>query len=372
MSKENTIVVGAGVAGLAAARMLAENGREVTVIEARDRVGGRIHTVHSGDHVFELGAEFVHGLPSDLWELIHEADLRTEEMDGKQICYQEGRLKDCSFGWEHDLELLDQLKTWDQPDYTFAQYLDRENVPAARREHLISYVEGFNAADHRIIGVAALGKQQIAEDKIDGDRLFRVCDGYFRVPEFLANKIFTAGSSISLDTQVQSIAWSPGQVELTCSSGGEFRCIAASNAVITLPLGVLQQGSVKFLPEPVNIFHSVQSLRMGHVRRAQLLFRERFWATWENPTHLSLDELSFLFDFQHIPSTWWTQFPSRNACMTAWAGGPCADTLAALTTVEFRRRMCEQLACMFDTDIDTIQSLLIGLYSHDWQRDPLS
>jgi monoamine oxidase len=373
MSDENIIIVGAGVAGLAAGRRLAESGKTVTIVEARNRIGGRIYTHRSGNQMFELGAEFVHGRPPDLWELIREANLRTEEMDGEQICYENGDLTKCGSGWEHDLELLEQLKTRTEIDCSFADYLDQHKVEGTRRQHLVSYIEGFNAADHRVIGVAALGKQQAAEDKIDGDKIFRVCGGYSQVPEFLAAKVLSAGGRIILNTQVQSIAWKRGEVELTCSVRDEIERINANRAVITLPLGVLQQGSVKFLPSPQHILQTAHSLRMGHVRRIDLLFQERFWATWQDRTpHLQLEELSFLFAFTEIPSTWWTQLPSRNAHLTGWVGGPRADTLADLNEHELGTKVCEVLARLFKANPEQLHSLLLECHSHDWQRDPLS
>jgi protoporphyrinogen oxidase len=190
MARNSIIIVGAGVAGLAAGRLLAESGKTVTIIEARNRVGGRIYTHRSGNQTFELGAEFVHGLPLDLWELISEANLRTEEMDGEHICYENGDLTKCGSGWERDLELLEQLKTRTENDCSFADYLDQSKMEGSHRQHLVSYIEGFNAADHRVISVAALGKQQAAEDSIDGDKIFRVCGGYSQVPEFLAGKSY--------------------------------------------------------------------------------------------------------------------------------------------------------------------------------------
>ncbi len=370
---KNVIVVGAGVAGLAAGRRLAEAGESVTVVESRNRIGGRIYTLRSGDEKFELGAEFVHGLPPDLWQLIHGANLRTEELEGKQVCYENGELKDCGSGWEHDLELLEQMQQWQKPDCSFADYLDQKNVEGSRRQHLVSYVEGFNAADHRLIGVASLTKQQAAEDEIESDRIFRVCDGYSRVPEFIAEKLQLAGGTISLDTHVQSIAWKPGHVELTCSSRSETMRLTADCAAITLPLGILQQGSVSILPEPGEILRAARSLRMGHVRRIDLLFRERFWATWKNrSSNIQLNDLSFLFAFHEIPSTWWTQFPSRNACLTAWVGGPRADTLSSLNTAELRSRICGVLSRLFDLAPEQIAVLLMECHSHDWQSDPLS
>lgn len=60
------VIVGAGMAGLLAARALAEAGRNVTVLEAGSRIGGRILTFREGQAVMELGAEFVHGTPPEI------------------------------------------------------------------------------------------------------------------------------------------------------------------------------------------------------------------------------------------------------------------------------------------------------------------
>ena len=69
MDPNSILVIGAGIAGLSAARALAETGRPVTLLEAAPRIGGRIHTLHeqspAGDEVIELGAEFIHGRPPD-------------------------------------------------------------------------------------------------------------------------------------------------------------------------------------------------------------------------------------------------------------------------------------------------------------------
>src|ERR1700761_3733834 len=76
------IVIGAGMAGLAAARALAERGVRVTVLEARERVGGRVFTRHADGATVELGAEFVHGRAPELWALIEETGVETVERSG--------------------------------------------------------------------------------------------------------------------------------------------------------------------------------------------------------------------------------------------------------------------------------------------------
>ncbi len=86
-------MIGAGMAGLTAARKLAEAGRQVLVLEARDRVGGRIRTMRDKGEIVELGAEFIHGRPPELWELIREAGLQTYALNGKDVCQRNGKLK---------------------------------------------------------------------------------------------------------------------------------------------------------------------------------------------------------------------------------------------------------------------------------------
>ena len=211
------------MAGLAAGRALAEAGATVTIVEARNRVGGRIHTLRTSGETFELGAEFVHGLPPELWQVIREANFRTEELAGKKVCCQHGELTDCGQQWEQDFERIERLKEWKEPDCSFAEYLTRSNIEGEQRQHLVSYVEGFNAADHQTIGVASLAKQQAAEDAIEGGRLFRLCEGYSQIPEFVADQFRRHSGDMLLNAPVQSVAWRPGEVRLTCTVNGE-RC----------------------------------------------------------------------------------------------------------------------------------------------------
>ena len=125
-----------------------------------------------------------------------------------------------------DFQWLEALKDWDREDCSFADYLNRAHVPEASRKRLIGFVEGFNAADHRVIGVAALAKQQAIEDATEGDRMFHVRGGYAQVPEFLARQIERHGGTISMDTLATAIRWKQGSVEVDCLHNGESRRIA--------------------------------------------------------------------------------------------------------------------------------------------------
>src|ERR1700678_4100010 len=132
-SKDDVVVIGAGMAGLTAARALTEAGLKVLVVEAQDRIGGRILTQHIGDEAIELGAEFIHGRPPELWALIDEAGLETYERRGTQICFEDESLRDCGGEMDTIFEPLEKLKKFKGTDISFAEYLDREQTPMEDR-----------------------------------------------------------------------------------------------------------------------------------------------------------------------------------------------------------------------------------------------
>ena len=227
MSKD-VIVVGAGMAGLAAARTLTEAGIGVTLVEAQDRVGGRIYTLPSDELPIELGAEFIHGLPLELIRLVDEAGLTRFELEGETGCFREwhgtGRLEPCGNQREVD-QLFDQLSNFNPPqaDLSFSQFVAQRGFIPEAVAQATNYVEGFNAADASRISILALAKQQAAEDLISGDRVFRVVEGYARVPEFLLRRFLEAGGEWIPSTPVRTITWKPGRSRSKPATGRVFQ-----------------------------------------------------------------------------------------------------------------------------------------------------
>src|ERR1700674_3053729 len=147
------VIIGAGAAGLAAAIELGHAGLAVSILEARNRVGGRIFTLsHQMGHApVELGAEFIHGRPPEIWNLLRKRRVRVKEVDGDNWCVQSGRLDKCEFS-EVD-EILKRMddRTSDESFVDFLKHCCRQSKTNRRlqeaKERALSYVTGFNAAD---------------------------------------------------------------------------------------------------------------------------------------------------------------------------------------------------------------------------------
>jgi len=381
VTKYDILILGAGVAGLAAGRRLAESGRQVAIVEARDRIGGRIATEHVSiagalnSVPIELGAEFVHGLPGAVWKLIDEAHLATYELYGDHLCYERARLQACSESNGDPTSVLEEMMGWlaAQPpgtDATFANYLDIAGIERKRGEQAAAYVEGFNAADANAIGVAALAQQQRAENAIQGDRLFHIRAGYDAVPNFLCERLERAGGSVLAGRRVTHVRWSESGVAMggTDAQGAAFE-FQANHAVITLPLGVLQTGSVEFQPPPREILLHAGRLAMGAALRVSLLFDSNFWSAAHR-----FEDFSFLFAREETFPTWWSSKPDPAPLLTAWIGGRKALDLqrrmrAHADPFAIRKECVSELAKMFELSPRALENRLISWHAHDWQSD---
>ncbi len=381
----DVIVVGAGVAGLIAAVRLAEAGWGVTVLEASDRVGGRIRTVHRGNVAIELGAEFVHGRPPELLACLDELRLGKYELGGTDVSFSsDGALypHDQASSDDGDAEndpfsLLEKLVSWSEAhpdeDLSFSEWLTRHPVSREQAASATGFVEGFNAADATAISVRSLAVQQRAEDSIDGDTSFHVRGGYDRLTDALAERLRRAGGNILPGKQVVEIRWDRGSAQCLCGDGQMFR---AGKAVITLPLGVLQHGDVRFVPAPGDVLQQADRMRMGPVCRINLLFRQRWWAELEHPQHEALGKLSFLLPAERAEgrhfNVFWTGFPSLDPVLTAWAGGPASAAFDALDDHAIAHIACGDLARIFGLSQEQLLNEMVSHHVHHWQRDPLS
>jgi monoamine oxidase len=379
----DVLILGAGVAGLTAARQLAEQGARVCVLEARDRVGGRIWTQHvaqpAGNPLaVELGAEFIHGLPPDSWELVREAGLATYELLGQPLQFIDGRLA-LPPSEPSGFSVLDRMQQWlhSQPpgfDLSFSDFLQRVPVDEPLRKGAVAFVEGFNAADSRLISIAALDVQQRAEDAVQGDRLFHVQAGYGAVPGYLAQRVEGAGGAVLLGRIVRRVEWKAGAVTMLGEeAAGQPFSVRAARAVITLPLGVLQARAVEFSPVPASAMDGARRLAFGPAARLTLVFQHAFWRELVPPAvsadaAQALQDLGFLFANDEHPRTWWTPRPDPAPMITAWAGGPRART----PHETWPDQCLATLAHILGQPLVRLRQLLVSAHSHDWLADPFT
>ena len=352
MNSQTVLVIGAGAAGLAAARDLSKAGREVIVLEARGRIGGRVFT-HRDPHQpvpIEYGAEFIHGKSPELWQLARAANLELYEVSKRHWYFEGGELSKSREFWKKIERLLDKMKS-SPVDQSLKEFLDQlpDDEETRRAKAMVTrYVEGFHAASIERIGIRGLVVATEAADATDGDRAFRFVDGYASLMEALRMEAESYGATFHLNTTVEEISWDADRLEVSCrrsddshpgdgeSAIGSQSSFTASEVVITLPLSLLQkpanEGGIRFVPElPDRKRSAIRTLLMGNVIKINLLFRERFWETvkrWDHEgSEASFREAGF-FHFPGLPfPTWWTQVPVRAPLLVGWVGGAQADAL---------------------------------------------
>jgi len=372
-------VIGAGVAGLACAQVLCEAGLPVTILEARSRVGGRIWTVHPSqtNAPVELGAEFIHGRPREVWQIVERTDLQTHELTGNRWRLEQARLAPVSGSWDLVDSIFLRIDE-SAPDRSFQEFLDHDcgDLPPYTRIEAAAFVENFHACNPSRISAHALARWRRSDRQIQGHRGFRFPNGYEGViGALLASASKTNLLTVRLNTVVTEIAWDPGTVEVTAQSPDlQQPGIRADAAVITLPLGVLQAppgtgGAVCFRPELTEKDESLKQLEMGAAIRLVLCFRRCFWTDPKLVRSPALN-MSFLSTPEELFPTWWSSVSPENAMLTGWAGGVRAAKLSGSGNAVIVERGLEALHRIFGVPLGTLWDLVQESFVHDWQSDP--
>lgn len=379
----DVLVIGAGAAGLSAALELSRAGLQVEIIEARDRVGGRMFTVHDPaiGHAIELGAEFVHGLAPELWLSVQQHNLKVTEVYGDMWCSIDGKLERCNFFAQADKILSamdDDFADKNKPDESFLDFLARRfpgKDHAEAKQWATGYVSGFNAADPALVSTRWLVDSRHADEQIEGERAFHVAGGYQSLIDILLRELDDRKVKIRLNTIATAIRWQSGSVEILANGPQPETSFFARRTLITLPLGVLQApGFVRFEPElPQQKREAVEKLAMGKVVRVTLCFRERFWKDLHgaHESH-SLGDLSFLFSRDTFFPTWWTQMPETVPIITGWSPAKSAERMAGVSKAEVINKAIESLSSLLHVESSTVQAQLQTAYFHDWDSDPFS
>jgi monoamine oxidase len=373
--KFDVVVIGAGAAGLAAARELSGSGKRVCLLEARPRLGGRIHTLHLAGLPLpiELGAEFIHGQPDETFSIVEAAALIACELPDNHWWSHNGKWDQISDFWERIQKITKPIGNLKR-DVSFNDFLrSRRSLSPRQREEAISFAEGYHAAHaDRISAMTLDSSDEEQDDDSGGNKQFRILNGYDAVIEWLRAGLHPERTEIRLETTVRQISWSDGEVTVDCLRGKREQTVRAAAAIVTVPIGVWkaareQEGSIRFDPALDEKTRAIAKLEVGHVVKIMFRFRERFWEERDRD-----EPVAFIHSSDRFVPTWWTAAPVRSPILTAWAGGHAADALLAEGDEGMIDRVLDSMSKAFTQRRRTIDDLLAGAYSHNWQSDPFS
>lgn len=358
------IVVGAGAAGLMTARELARAGKRVTILEARDRCGGRIYPLPVAEFGYkaEGGAEFVHGAAPVTRSLMREARLSLSPRAGSRWSVRTGALSPAEPSLPHAGRFYQALRelTADLPIAEFLETHFADRQYDELRRSITRTVEGYDAADPRRASTLALREEWMGRDE---GQHGRIAEGYGALVEYLASECRRHGAAIHLGVAVAAIEESGGRIAARCRDGA---MLEADAAILTVPLPLLSE---IVLPSSARERAAAAAdIGFGNVVKLLLRFSMKWWS---DSGGRDLADLSFLLSDAAIP-TWWTQYPEGFPVLTGWLAGPKADRVSSLATAELVDMGVASLAEIFDLPVDRIRRNLVASQAINWGNDPLA
>ena len=333
----DVLVIGAGVAGLAAARDLSQAGRTVTLLEARGRIGGRVYTLHdpAWGLPVELGAEFLHGAADDTMRVARAARLVVDRLPDHHYYARNGGLATNRDFWTTvsriGNDIARKLARSKAGDFSMTEYLERAELASDVRQLLIGFVEGYHAAHLDRISARVLveSDSETEGEPGGGNRQARIPAGYDSIPRWMVGGLDPERARLRLNTAVKELVWKRGEVRARCVSGAGAALdeVRARMAVIAVPHAVLKAGLLRFTPAVPALDRAVARLEVGQIFKIVLRFRESFWEEEGfirerlSERRAEPAELNFVHGEQTGVPTWWTALPSHTPDSP---GGPAA------------------------------------------------
>jgi len=363
----DVLVVGAGLAGLAATERLVAQGCNVTLVEARDRIGGRVWTEWDAgsNALIDLGAEWI-AESGPVRDLLKAADEDPVRADGQRWRVN-GALERFDDLPQSNRKIIRRLARLDGPDRSLSDALAECCQDTELRDSvalLRAYVSGFHAADPD-----RLSTRWLVEVEKEGSAEaspYRCPSGAGRLVSLLRSRI-EGHCEIHLNTRIRSVRWRRGEVEVVAGDGNRYH---ARHLVVTLPLPLwasAHEGGIEFSPDLPEKREAARHLAMGNVIKLVMRFQEPVWKDVDG-----LSDLLFLHDFDQPFPVWWTTSPLDLPYLTAWAAGPQADRLGTTAQDPLVDLALTSLSHALGRARSDLEQQLRAVHYHDWITDPCS
>lgn len=357
------IVIGAGISGIAAARTLTDKGYSVIVLEARNRIGGRILTDTSLGVPIDLGASWIHGVNKNpIADLAKKFNVTTYEIDdenGLEFDADGNELPDGEFArieamFEEiyeEVALLQEDSDEDMPlQQAFDQVLEEYDLSDAELHKLNYYIHLVTALEYGADAKNLSLWEWDSDEEFDGKEVV-FPNGYHQIVKGLAQ-----GLDIRLNTEVKSIKYSQSGVEVETSNG----MFTSEKVVVTIPLGVLKQAQVRFEPLlPLSKQNAINNLEMGVLNKVYLKFPNAFWDA-------DVEVFSYLGEMIGEWCDWLNFVPmTGEPVLMAFHGGDKGFDLEDLTDDEVITGAMQTLRTMFGEDAPEPEKYLITRWGQD-------
>jgi monoamine oxidase len=371
MNQFDVIIIGAGAAGLIAARELCRKGKTVLMLEASSRIGGRMHTVSDPafDTEIEMGAEFVHGVLPVTLGLLHEYYISYDKVKGELWHVRHGSIdREDDFIEEDHSDLLIRRLNALEEDMSVEDFLETYFINDRYkdlRNSVKGFVEGYDAADIARASTFAFRDEWQGQES----EQFRIQGGYKKLVNALVNEIEQRGAAIRLASRAMEISWQPHRVDILTQHGERY---SASKVLITVSPGILalqadQSSAIHFVPSLETKQEAARAIGYGGVVKIVLQFKTAFWKNHNSAKRMK--ELSFLLSDASIP-TWWTQFPDPSATLTGWLGGAATKRFEGATPEEILEEAIHSLAYIFKETPASIRQQVSAWELANWNINP--
>ncbi|GLI62385.1 hypothetical protein VaNZ11_005004 [Volvox africanus] len=378
-SFHSVAIIGAGLSGLYAAHLLKDRFPDVVVLEAQDRVGGRIKQVHGmAPWPIEAGPEFVHGRNSVFVRFAEQQlGVKFGEKEWPDWWYFGEEVG--GQGLVNDQDVDDEV---DKVHDLFGDCGDEAQPPPGRDVSAAEWMAAKGCTNRQMAVAEACYandfgcslRQLGLREMIEENRGWDSGETYLLMDRSMGAVIthLARGANIKTSWVVSSIAYGggdqPGASVRVCSADG--RVVRCGAVLVTVPVTILQQGAITFSP-PLSAAKTaaLSRVRMGNVIKVVLSFSRRFWKE---------DMYDVVCPGAFAPEFWMLNYPPTNPgagtpyCIVGFIAGERADEVSAMGPDAAQRRFLEQLDEIFGapTDPRPASSSVVKGHVVDWSKEP--